>query len=580
MLTHINIRNFAIVDHLELELSNQLSVLTGETGAGKSILIDALGLILGDRADAGFIRHDADKAEITASFDVINNKQAKRWLHENELLDAGVQSDSAPDLQTDLQGKGLDSDHDCIIRRTIAKDGRSRAYINGQVAPIISLRKLGELLVDIHGQHEHQSLMRPSEQRQSLDNFAAHQNILKELAAIYKDWKNLNQELQTLTAAKQNREERLSLLSYQVKEFDALALEKGEIDGLDVELKRLSNASRLVDTTDKILHIIYEDETNAVYDKLTKANLDLDQLSQLDNKLSPVFDLLTQSCIQLNEAASELREYRDSLEIDPQRLQWVDQRLATIHDLSRKHHVTANELIALHEQLKHELKDLQNADLRLEEISSNVAALKAVYEKLANKLTKKRLKAADTLAKQISENMQTLGMEGGRFEILVEPLDEEKYNATGKDRIIFQVTANPGQPLKPLTKVASGGELSRISLAIQVITAKYSNIPTLIFDEVDSGVGGAVAEMVGHLLRKLGNDRQIICVTHLPQVASLAHHHFSVNKQTDKNVTKTEISKLLEKERISEIARMLGGIEMTKQTLSHAKDMINRANQH
>ncbi len=561
MLTHIDIRNFAVVDHLELELANQLSVLTGETGAGKSILIDALGLVLGDRADLGFIRHDADKSEITASFDVTNNKKAQQWLQENDI-----------DLDSE-------SSHDCIIRRVISKDGRSRAYINGQLLPIISLRKLGEFLVDIHGQHEHQSLMRPSEQRQTLDNFANHQILLNELASVYKNWKNLDQELQALTAAKQNQEERLSLLNYQVQEFNALALQQGEINELDIELKRLSNASRLVDTTDKILHTIYEDEANAVYNKLTKVNLDLQQLSQLDPQLSPVFDLLNQTCIQINEAASELRQYRDSLEIDPQRLHWVDQRLASIHDLSRKHHVTANELISLHEQMTQELEDLQNADLRLQEMSNEVAELRTAYEKIANNLTKKRTKAANTLGKQITENMQTLGMEGGHFEIAVEPLSEEKYNASGKDRIIFQVSANPGQPLKPLTKVASGGELSRISLAIQVITAKYSHIPTLIFDEVDSGVGGAVAEMVGHLLRKLGNDRQIICVTHLAQVASLAHHHFSVNKQTDNNMTKTAISKLLKKERIDEIARMLGGIEMTKQTISHAKEMINRASQ-
>jgi len=557
MLTQIDIKNFAIVDRLELELTNQLSVLTGETGAGKSILIDALGLILGDRADLGFIRHDAEKSEITASFDIADNKNAQQWLQDNEL----------------------ESDNECIIRRVISKDGRSRAFINGQLLPVISLRKLGELLVDIHGQHEHQSLMRPAEQRKTLDNFAGHKNLLNELAVIYKDWNNLNKALQALTAAKKNRDERLTLLSYQVKEFDALALQPDEIAQLDIEHKRLSNASRLVSTTDKILHNLYEDENNAIYSKLAKTNLELDQLCQLDPQLTPIFEQLTQATILINETASEVRQYRDSLAIDPQRLHEIDQRLATIHDLSRKHHVKPVELITLHEQLAQELENLQNAGQRLEEMANEVAEFKTAYEKIANELTKKRSSAARSLDKQISENMQTLGMEGGRFEIVVEALSEDKYSATGKDRIIFQVSANPGQPLKSLTKVASGGELSRISLAIQVITARYSQIPTLIFDEVDSGVGGAVAEMVGHLLRKLGNDRQIICVTHLPQVASLAHHHFAVNKQTDKDVTKTEINKLLEKERINEIARMLGGIEMTKQTLSHAKDMINRANQ-
>jgi len=557
MLTNIDIRNFAVVDHLELELTDQLSVLTGETGAGKSILIDALGLILGDRADLGFIRHGAEKTEITASFDVIDNKNAQQWLQDNEL----------------------ESDNDCIIRRIISKDGRSRAYINGQLLPVISLKKLGEYLVDIHGQHEHQSLMRPAEQRQTLDNFAGHQTLLKELSIIYKNWNDLDQALKSLTAAKQNQQERLSLLSYQVKEFDSLELQPGELNQLDIELKRLSNATRLVDTTDKILHNLYEDENNAVYNKLTKMNLDLDPLSQIDPLLCPIQELLTQTSIQINEAASELRNYRDSLEVDPQRLQWVDQRLAVIHDLSRKHHVKPDELIDLYEKMTLELAELQNTDLRLEQMSQEVAELKVAYEKIANTLTKKRCKAATSLSKQITDNMQTLGMEGGRFDIVIEPLSDDKYNANGKERIIFQVSANPGQPLKSLTKVASGGELSRISLAIQVITAKYSRIPTLIFDEVDSGVGGAVAEMVGHLLRKLGNERQIICVTHLPQVASLAHHHFSVSKQTDNDITKTEISKLLEKERINEIARMLGGIKMTKQTISHAKEMISRANQ-
>ena len=555
MLTNLNIHNFAVVDHLELELSDQLSVLTGETGAGKSILIDALGLVLGDRADTGFIRHGANKAEINAIFDIENNTNAKIWLIENEI----------------------DTDNECIIRRTISKDGRSRAYINGQPLPIQSLRKLGEMLIDIHGQHEHQSLMQPGLQRQAVDDFARHRGLLEKLASIYNDWQILDHELQSLDNLKQDREARLQLLQYQVEELDELSLQESELAELDNELKRLSNANLLVSSTEKILFTLYEDETDSVYNKLTQINHELERLKQLDDQLSPALDLLSQSCIQINEAVTELRQYSDPLEADPERLLWVEQRLISILDLSRKHQVKPIELIELHEQLANELKTLKNADIRLEEIANEVSELKAAYLKVAASMTTKRKKAAKKLEKQITSNMQKLGMEGGRFEIKIEPLAADNFKATGMDRITFLVSANPGQPLQSLTKVASGGELSRISLAIQAIIARDSAIPTLIFDEVDTGVGGAVAEMVGHLLRKLGEDRQIICVTHLPQVASLAHHHYSVNKLTEKENTRTQISQLLEKERVNEIARMLGGIKMTKQTLSHAREMIDQA---
>ncbi|NNF95538.1 MAG: DNA repair protein RecN [Halobacteria archaeon] len=555
MLTHIHIWNFAIVESLDLELEAGLTVLTGETGAGKSILLDALNLALGDRADTGVIRHGADKAEISVTFSTHDAPEAETWLKEREL----------------------DSAEECIIRRTISTNGPSKAFVNGKPTPIQSLRELGEMLVDLHGQHEHQSLLRRDAQRQLLDDYAGHTPLLTELGSAYQQWRELEAELVTLTQASSDRDARLELLAYQVKELEALDLAEGELPGLEAEHKRLANANQLLETGNRTLHLLEDSEEAALGALLGQSCSDIQQLAQTDAALNSVAELLDSATIQVREASSDLRHYLDGLELDPERLSWVDQRLATIQDLARKHHLPAEELHTLLPRLQTELAKLEQAEVRSDQIRQEVAAALKQYHTLAKKLSRSRDKAAKALNQAVTDSMQTLGMEGGRFDIQLETLSDDNPAPLGMERAEFVVSANPGQPLKPLTKVASGGELSRISLAIQVITAAQTRIPTLIFDEVDVGIGGRVAEIVGHQLRALAAHRQVVCVTHLPQVAALGHHHLQVSKRSDTDTTISEIQELSIDQRVGELARMLGGIEITEQTLSHAREMIERA---
>ena len=551
MLSHIHIRDFAIIDRLELELSEGMSVLTGETGAGKSILVDAIGLLLGDRADRSVIRHGADKAEISATFNLTDLPSAAAWLEENDLEDDG----------------------ECLIRRVIS-DGRSKGYINGSPVPAASLQALGERLVEIHGQHEHQSLMRREVQRDTLDDFAGHGKLLSELAGHHRDWRAAREELDRLRRESDERSERLELLRYQVEELDRLELVDGELEALDEEHARLANAGRLLESGQRALGLLYENDEGSASSLLAHALSELESLAELDTGLNTSRELVDSALIQLREGASELRGYLERLEMDPQRLNWVEERIGAIHDIARKHRVEPAELAELTERLRADLEGLENADQRLGGLDEEVAKLADAYRATAAKLTKGRGRAATKLGKGVSDAMNELGMPGGRFEVALEPLDEEEFSPHGAERIEMRVSANPGQPLKPLAKVASGGELSRISLAIQVIIAKTAKIPTMIFDEVDTGVGGGVAEIVGRKMRELGGDRQVLCVTHLPQVAAQGHHHLQVTKTRGKNATQTGIQVLEEKSRVEEIARMLGGVKITEQTLAHAEEMI------
>ena len=555
MLTHIHIWNFAIVERLDLPLEDGLTVLTGETGAGKSILLDALGLALGDRADTSVIRHGAEKAEISVTFSTHDAPEAEAWLQEHELDSAG----------------------ECIIRRVIAANGPSKAFINGKPAPAASLRELGEMLVDLHGQHEHQSLLRREAQRQLLDDFAGHGSLLGELAEAFHDWRDRQAELDRLRQAASERDDRLELLRYQVRELEELNLAEGELAELEAEHRRLANASGLLETGQRVLLTLDGDDPACAASLLAGGLHDVGEMRETDPQLDGVVELLDSAVIQAREAASELRHYLDGLELDPERLAWLEQRLAAITDLARKHHCAPEELPALLPRLQAELAELEQAEVRAGNLQAEVDAALAAYRKLAEKLGKGRRRAAKKLGEAVTESMQTLGMEGGRFEVDVVPLESDTPAATGLERIEFRVSANPGQPVRPLAKVASGGELSRISLAIQVITARDSRIPTLIFDEVDVGIGGRVAEIVGQLLRTLGDQRQVICVTHLPQVAALGHHHLQVSKTAEQDRTHSRIQVLDMEERVDELARMLGGIEITEQTLSHAREMIERA---
>jgi len=555
MLTHIHIWNFAIVEKLDIEFNPGLSVLTGETGAGKSILLDALNLALGDRADTSVIRHGSDKAEISVSFSLHDAPEALAWLGEQEMQ----------------------SEDECIIRRTISRSSSSKAFINGIPGTVQQLRELGEMLVDLHGQHEHQSLLQRDVQRRLLDDYAGHKELLQQVASAYHDWQALQQQWQRLSTASKDRDGRLELLRYQIQELESLDLQPGEAAELEAEHKRLANASNLLQTAQRVLVSLEENEDNAVQHVLGECHADINELSRLDDQLQPISELLNNALIQVQECVSELRHYADNLELDPARLQEVEQRLNAMHTLSRKHRVDAEALVELLPALQQERDDLEQADIKLGGLQKQIQQAKETYIKRAAKLNQSRSKTAKLLSEKISDAMQGLSLQGGKFEVQLESLPEARWNAQGCELVEFLVSANPGQPLKPLQKVASGGELSRISLAIQVITAQAARIPTLIFDEVDVGIGGRVAEIVGLQLRALGQQRQVVCVTHLPQVAALGHHHLQVSKQIGKDTTITEIKQLDNQQRVDEVARMLGGIEITDQTLSHAKEMLEKA---
>lgn len=560
MLTHITIKNLAVVDSLDLELQSGLTVLTGETGAGKSILIDALGLVLGDRAEASAIRHGADRADIIAEFD-LQDDAIEQWLTDHEL----------------------DSDGECLIRRTINAKGRSRGFINAQPVPLQILRQLGEQLVNIHGQNTHQALLKTDEQRLLLDNFAGSSNLRKELNQCYQQWQQKSAQYQQLQQDTAERDARLELLRFQVQELQQFELQENELAALEDEHRKLSHASRLIESSQNIHFQLIQDEQNSINQHLNQCLAELQNLSELDNSLQAITELVNNALIQVDEAGSELRHYLDSLELDPQRLQWLDGRISGIYDLARKHRVETQELYTHSDTLQQELAQLENADVHLETLLKEVAATQKKYFKLAKKLTGSRDKAAALLAEQVSKHIHELGMEHCIFEIRLLPCDSQQPQLNGMERIEFYVTTNPGQPLRPLSKVVSGGELSRISLAIQVVTAQFSQIPTLIFDEVDVGIGGGIAEMVGNKLRLLGsslsgsNDTekqsQILCVTHQAQVASQAHQHLNVYKHSDDAQTTTQISQLDEEQRIEELSRMMGGITITEQTRSHAREM-------
>lgn len=555
MLTHIHIRDFAIVERLELDLERGMTALTGETGAGKSILVEALGLALGDRADVGVIRHGADQAEIIAQFDLCDAADARDWLQQQDLA----------------------VDDECLLRRVVTAEGRSRAYINGRPAPVQSLRELGDLLVDIHGQHEHQSLLRRNTQRQLLDDYAANGDLLLQLDHVYRNWDQRQRELCELRSAAADRSARLDLLRFQVEELEAAALRAEEPAQIEEEHGRAANAGHLLETSQAAIAALYESDEDNIHDRLSRVHAELDGLCDLDASLTPVRELINDAMIQIQEAVDGLRTYVDRLDLDPSRLQWLEERLGLLHALSRKHHVAAEALPDVLTDLQAELQALDNADERLGGLQDEIDQLRSRYHELAAQLSRRRLDAARTLNRRVSAVIQELGMAGAAFEIAVESGTDAKPSATGLDRVEFQVRTNPGQPMKPLSKIASGGELSRFSLAIQVVLADSTRIASLIYDEVDTGIGGAVAEVVGRRLRSLGDSRQVLCVTHLPQVAAQAHHHLQVSKHHDAQSSGTRIAPLDHDARIEELARMLGGVEISAQTRAHAQEMIHKA---
>ena len=553
MLQSLQVRNFAVVDEVNVDFSHGMTVLTGETGAGKSILVDALGIVLGERGGQGIVREGTKRAEFSAVFDLSNHGTARQWLAD----------------------QALDMDDECVLRRVIGVDGRSRAFINGNAVSLQSLKSLGEMLLDIHGQHFHQSLVRREIQRGLLDHFG---NLQAQLAACSKTfglWNKLAEELAEINSANADRGARIELLEFQVRELDALDLEAGELPNLRAERQKLQNSGRLADGLNHVLNDMYDGDTATAQSLLASACQTLAALSSYDEGLEPIRQMLDEAGIQVAEATDLLRRYRDTLDADPHRRESVDERLDAIQTIARKHSVDAELLVEMHAQLRSQLDDLRNAGQRSAQLEDDVAGAQAQYQKSAEILSAKRQEAAGIFAEAVTSAMASLGMPGGLFEISVESQPLGEARSWGLDSIDYLISANPGQTPTALAKVASGGELSRMSLAIQVIASDGSEIPTMVFDEVDSGVGGGVAEMVGRRLCELGANRQVLCVTHLAQVAVQADNHFRINKMTDGKSTRIGVSDLTKDERIEELARMLGGVEITERTRDHAAEMLS-----
>ncbi|HCY62260.1 MAG TPA: DNA repair protein RecN [Oxalobacteraceae bacterium] len=547
MLRTLSIRDFVIVDAIELDLAAGFTVFTGETGAGKSILIDALALALGGRGDASVVREGATRADITAEF--VASPEAAAWLADNEF----------------------DGDDGAVLlRRVIDNAGRSKAYINGIAATATQLRDLGELLVDIHGQHAHQSLLKTEAQRRLLDDQAGLQDEARAVAAAWKAWRALAKQREEIENNTRNVLLERERLEWQVGELEKLAPRPGEWDEVNHEYSRLSHAATLIDGAQEALTAISEAEDDPMLARLAALNQKLARLADIDEALKPVLDVLEPARIQLQEAVYALNDYLGRLELDPQRLQEVEARMGELHMAARKFHVEPETLPAEMETLSAQLRQLADAS-DLDALRAQEEKLRAAYLSAAQKLTKARTKAAKSLGETVTTAMQDLSMAGGRFEVA---LNAGEPTAHGLEQVEFLVAGHTGTQPRPLAKVASGGELARISLAISVITSSATATPTLIFDEVDSGIGGGVAEVVGRLLRRLGQDRQVLCVTHLPQVASQANQHFQVSKRNVGGKTLSSIDALGAAARIEEIARMLGGLEITATTRKHARELL------
>lgn len=555
MLKSIYIRNFAIIDELELDFHSGMSVLTGETGTGKSIIIDALNLALGSRADSSMARNPDQPVEIALTLDASRMDTALHWLDEHDLDTAGAQ---------------------CVLRRVISTDGKSRAYINGSPGPVMQLRSLGELFVDIYGQHECQSLIHRDKQRALLDGFACNEAALGELGTLFRSWQELGKQLREVEQNHESAHAQLELLRYQYQELEQLGLEDEEYETLNARHIQLSHAKELREGSMFISDRLAGEGDDKVFDTLGQLLVELEKLSMADPALKGPLEDLQGIQIQLGDAAGSLRNYSEQTSTDPQELQAVEERISTIEEIARKHRIKAGELASLYLSLADKLEALESRHMDPEELRNELQEIEQRYRTLAGQISEKRKAGADTLNKKITGAMQTLGMQGGRFQIKIQPRTPADPTSYGLDELQFLVSTNPGQELRPLNKVASGGELSRLSLAIQMTTANNLAIPTLIFDEVDTGVGGATAEIVGKHLHELSYNAQVFCVTHLAQVAAQADHHYKVDKCGHDTSIRTEISQLKEQARIDELARMLGGIKMTRHTQEHAKEMLQQ----
>ena len=555
MLTQLTINNFAIVRQLEIELAKGMSVITGETGAGKSIAIDALGLCLGQRIETSMVREGQERAEICATFFIEPTNPAYQWLQAQELQDP-------------------DNPSDCILRRVISADGRSKAFINSTPVSASQLKEIGQYLIHINGQHASQLLLKNDYQLQLVDTFAHHHDLLAQMREDYRTWKNLQTQVKTFQQKVTENEAKKQLLQYQVEELDEFALRPNEYLELEEDQRRLSNSEQLTQLSQSALQLLSENETVSIDSMLYRATQYIDELSELDPRYASVQTMLNDALIQVQEATSEVQHLASHIEQDPMLLQEIEQRLGQALQLARKHNVKPEELVEWHQKLKAELTallDFSESEERL------ILEEKAAFEKMQNtakQLHESRCQAAEKLAQQVTHSIKGLAMENAEFFVEVNS-DLTKVTANGADNIVFTLRSNLGQQAQPLAKVASGGELSRISLAIQVLTSDQSAIPTLIFDEVDVGISGKTASVVGKLLRQLGDKCQVLCVTHLPQVACHGHHQFNVEKFTVDDKTETKMTALSQEERVPALARLLGGSEITDLALANAQEMLD-----
>lgn len=552
MLKALTIQQLAIVRHLDVEFENGLTILTGETGAGKSILIEALGLALGDRADSSMVRTSADRASVSATFDIASNIDLKAFLRNNDLEDSD----------------------ECLLRRVMSPDGRSRAFCNASPIPVQLLKQIGEFLVDIHGQHAHQSLLRGSIQRSLLDEFGSCNSYLHAVEQAYHQWRDIGQQLDELSHGGEDVPRHIDLLQFQAKEIEALKITEENLAELEVEHRYVGHAARLIEGYDSAETYAFNTEGGALEGTIKAAGT-LRDLIVIDAGLVGVVELLDQAAINLEEAEHEFSRLRANIETDPKRLQEIDKQLGAIHDIARKHRCEPKEIPERLKAIRLELDALDNREGKIRKLSSELDLALNTYTEAAKDLHKHRFQAAKKMDNEITKHLRELGIPHGNFSVSVEPIGGTP-SPHGDDEIEFLVTANPDLPIKPLKKVASGGELSRISLAIQVATTGSSGIPVLVFDEVDTGVSGATAEVVSEYLQHLANKRQILCITHLPQVASAGDHHFSIGKTFTDGITETTITDLEPGQRVEEVARMLGGQRITNKAREHARELLTQ----
>ncbi|HEU0153817.1 MAG TPA: DNA repair protein RecN [Arenimonas sp.] len=556
MISHLTLKDFAVVSAAELAFGPGMTVVSGETGAGKSLLVDALMWLTGARADAGIVRFGAERAELAAEFRLDDAPAARDWLRDNEL----------------------DEGDACQLRRVIRADGGSRAWINGRPATLGQLSELGGRLVEIHGQHEHQALLDRGQQLALLDAFGQHESLLAEVGRLARDWAALDRELGELARAG-DVGERVAWLQHQVDELAGENLDPAELDELQAAHRRQANAAGLLQGCESALARLAGDDGLSLGRALHQVGAELGRLSADEPRLAEVVSLLESAGIQLAEAGAGLERIRDDFDLDPARLQQLEDRLSRLHELARKHRVPFDGLAARRDALQAELDDLAGATERGERLARALATASQAWQAAATRLGQARAGAGQRLGASVAALMAELGMGGGVFSVALEPLDSTRPTPSGAERCEFMVSANPGQPPRPLRKVASGGELARISLAIEVAALGLDAVPTMVFDEVDTGIGGAVAEVVGQKLRALGAERQVLCVTHLPQVAAQGHHHFQVSKAVAGDATHSAVLPLDDKARVEELARMLGGVEITKEVRANARQMLSRAQQ-